>query len=50
MHDEADVLAPDGFRNGPAQVGRQDQVGLEQVHRLGGDAVVDVELDGDFVT
>jgi hypothetical protein len=49
MHHETEVPPPDILRDRPAQIGREDQVGPEQVHRLARDLVVDVELHRRFV-
>jgi len=49
MHDQAKVARPDRFGYRPLQERRQDQVGLEQRHRLLGHRIGDVEFDADFV-
>ena len=49
MHNQANVSRPDRFGNRPAQIRRHDQLRLEHRHGFLGDAVGDVELDGNLV-
>ena len=49
MHDEAAMPLPDGARNGAFEKRRKHHVRMEQLRRLAGDVVVDVELHRQLV-
>lgn len=49
VNDQADISAPDRFRNGAFQKWGDNQIGLEQFDSLLGYGIVDIQFDGQLM-